>query len=138
MRHLNIGASFDDLSRAEVARRAAAVYFGFCVGYVVLSWIVVLIPPLLLFIAFMRFDFRECLSVALSTAGAVTADCDLLFHVVPVVPWPSTRVGGGADVEPAATNRRGTFQPSPSTRLRHILRLCAFQNRSRFAISAGE
>ena len=91
--HLDIGASFDDLSRAEVARRAA-VYFGFCVGYVVLSWIVGLIPALFLFIvAFMRFDFGERWRVALSTAGAVTVVCYLLFHVVLVVPWPSTLVG---------------------------------------------
>ena len=36
---------------------------------------------------------RRALAGRLSTAAAVTAVCYLLFHVVLVVPWPSTLVG---------------------------------------------
>jgi len=90
---MDIQGHFGELSRATIAGRAA-VYFGWCVGYVAISWVIGLLPALIIFIAgYMRFVGREGWRAALTTAGGVFAFSYVLFHMVLLVPWPQTVVG---------------------------------------------
>jgi TctA family transporter len=91
--HFDITQDFGDLDDRAITIRAA-IYFGWCVGYVAVGHIVGLLPASLLFlILYMRFGAKERWRLVLWIAGLLSIGYYLLFHILLVVPWPQSLIG---------------------------------------------
>ena len=89
----DLADEFEHLSRNDVALRASR-YFGWCFGLLGGSFLIGLLPAMLLFLTgYIRFEGRERWPLALGIAIATSIAWYLLFHQLLRVPWPTTLLG---------------------------------------------
>jgi TctA family transporter len=91
--HMDIATEFTDLSRREVAVRAAR-YLAWCLAFLGLIALVGFLPAMLLFTAaYMVVEGRERWGVALAVAVPTCLFAYVLFHRVLTIPWPRSLIG---------------------------------------------
>ena len=79
---------------AKIFYARAAVYFGWCLFYLVAASIVGLLPALFLFtVGYIRFASKESWQLALQVSIPLWVFCYGLFHWILIVPWPQSLVG---------------------------------------------
>ena len=91
--HFDNVTDFGDLARDEIMRRGA-VYFAWCVGFLIAAAVVGLLPAVLLFLlGYIRFASRESWTMTLAVAVPLWLFCYILFHTILHNAWPEAVIG---------------------------------------------
>ena len=91
--HFDLTTDFGDLSPATVRHRAY-VYFGWCIGYFAVAWLIGLLPSMAIFlVGYIRFHGRESWLMTLAVSAGTWVLTYILFHRVLHVPWPQSLIG---------------------------------------------
>ena len=92
-KHMDLVTDFGDLSVATIRWRAA-VYFGWCLLFLVGAMGFGLLPAMLVFlVGYIRFQGRESWLMTLAVAVPIWVAAYILFHQVLHVPWPQSLIG---------------------------------------------
>jgi TctA family transporter len=91
--HMDIASKTAHLPDKIVLTRGLA-FFGWMAGFMVLMWLIGLIPAVPVFIiAYMRIEGREPLKIVLPMTAAVVALIYVVFDQLLAIPWPPTLAG---------------------------------------------
>ena len=91
--HMDSVEEFKGLEVSTVAVRAV-IFFGWCIGYLVMAAILGMLPAMALFIfGFLYWTGRERLHTSILMTVAVVALSYGLFHWILIVPWPEAWIG---------------------------------------------
>jgi hypothetical protein len=84
---------YGDLTQSEIHRRGA-VYFAWCVGFLLIGQVIGLLPAILVFlILYLKFGSRESWLVTLGVSLPLWAFCYVLFHKILHIAWPQSLLG---------------------------------------------
>lgn len=90
---VDLASTLGDLPVATVARRALAIA-GWIVLFLVLVWLVGMLPAIFIFIAaYMQIDGREGWGITLAVAATMTVASYVLFDQLLRIVWPRTVLG---------------------------------------------
>jgi hypothetical protein len=91
--HFDNVTDYGDLAQTEIYRRGA-VYFAWCVGFLLIGLVIGLLPAILVFlILYLKFESRESWLVTLGVSVPLWAFCYGLFHKILHIAWPESLLG---------------------------------------------
>jgi len=91
--HFDNVMDYGDLTLSEIRRRGA-IYFAWCVGFLLIGQVIGLLPAILVFlILYLKFDSRESWRVTLGVALPLWVFCYVLFHKILHIAWPQSLIG---------------------------------------------
>ena len=91
--HMDIVSKTSHLPGATVITRGF-LFFGWMAGFMVLMWVIGLIPAVPIFIiSYMRVEGREKWKIVIPMAAAVVVLIYVVFDQLLAIPWPPTLVG---------------------------------------------
>jgi len=91
--HFDITADYGNLSADEILRRAL-VYLFWCLGFLIASLVVGIMPAMLIFlVGYIRVQGRESWAMTTAVSGITWVLAYILFHRILVIPWPQALLG---------------------------------------------
>jgi TctA family transporter len=91
--HMDIASKTAHLPRGIILTRGF-MFFGWMAGFMVLMWMIGLIPAVPIFIiSYMRIEGREPLKIAIPMAASVVILIYVVFDQLLAIPWPPTLAG---------------------------------------------
>ena len=91
--HFDNVMDYGDLTQSEIHRRGA-VYFAWCVGFLLIGQVIGLLPAILVFlILYLKLGSRESWLVTLGVSLPLWTFCYVLFHKILHIAWPQSLLG---------------------------------------------